>query len=200
MTQPATEQGQPAQGAAEGSQQSTQPPWGSDEEFNPERAWKKIQALEADKEKLKARPTLDAETKRKLAEYDALVEAQKTEAQKQAEETARWQTEAETWRSTSVKSTIKALAATDFEYPDDAVGALDPAKYLDAGGTIDEKAIKADLAALLDARPKWRRGEGESQGPRTPRPNPAQGGGNGQPSSDPAQQFAAILQGRLAGA
>jgi hypothetical protein len=198
VSQQSTEQ-QP-QGGEGVQQQAAAPPWGSDEEFNPERAWKKIQALEADKERLKNRPTLDADAKRKLAEYDALVESQKTEAQKQAEETARWQSEAERWRTTSVASTIKALAATDFEYPDDAVGALDPAKYLGVDGSIDEKTIQTDLAALLEARPKWRRGEGNSPAARTPRPNTAQGASNGQSTSDPAQQFAAILQNRLAGA
>jgi hypothetical protein len=120
----------------------------------------------------------------------------KTEAQRQADELTRWQTEAEKWRTTSVVSTIKALAASDFEYPDDAVGALDPEKYLDAGGVIDEKAIRADLDGLLESRPKWRKDTGSSS-PRLPAPNTSQGTSGKASAADPAQQFAAILQGQM---
>jgi hypothetical protein len=154
VSQQSTEQ-QP-QGGEGVQQQAAAPPWGSDEEFNPERAWKKIQALEADKERLKNRPTLDADAKRKLAEYDALVESQKTEAQKQAEETARWQSEAERWRTTSVASTIKALAATDFEYPD----LLSEREYLAA------KWRPATVAPPFPARTR-RRARPERQPPLT---------------------------------
>jgi hypothetical protein len=56
------------------------PPWGAD--FDPERAWKLVQDLRADKEKLAARPTLTAEQQQQLTEYDRLVEAGKTEQQR----------------------------------------------------------------------------------------------------------------------
>ena len=182
--------------SAEGQQQPT-PPWGDD--FDPEKAWKLIQNLRDDNGKLKERPVLDEDAKRKVAEYDKLVEAQKTEAQKQAEETARWQSEAEKWRAASVGATVKALAAVDFADPDDAVRNLDPANYLDAGGVIDEAAIKKDLAALLDAKPHYRRGDTAAT-PRLPRPNTAQGSGvNGKAAPDPAQEFAAIMAQQLSG-
>jgi hypothetical protein len=192
-------QGAEQQGSAEqqGQQQQAAPPWGDAANFDPEKAWNLIQGLKADKEKLAARPVLDDESKQKLAEYDKFVEAQKTETQKAQEELARWQTDAEKWRGAAVASTVKALAAADFADPDDAVRNVDPAQYLDAGGTINEDAIKADLAKILEAKPHYRRAA-EPQGPRPPRPNVHQGSGQGgRASADPAQEFATILQGAL---
>lgn len=175
-----------------------QPPWGSPEEFNPEKAWNLIQGLRADKEKLAARPVLDDEAQRRLTEYDRLVEASMTEDQRKNEEIARWQSEAEKWRKASVGSQIQALAATEFADPDDAVKALDPEKYLGAGGEIDANAIKADLAALLEAKPHYKRTP-DAPPNRVPAPNPAQGSGaTGATGADPAQEFAAILTKQLA--
>lgn len=133
--------------------------------------------------------------KSKAAEFDKQQEAQKSELEKTQSDLTRWQTEAETWRSAAVSNTVKALAAADFADPDDAVRNLDVSKYLDAGGDIDEKTIQADLAALLEAKPHYRRAE-EQQSPRAPRPNQAQGSG-GQPVTDPAQELAAIVRGQL---
>lgn len=179
---------------ADGQGTAETPPWGED--FDADKAWKLIQNLRADKEKLAARPTLSDDDRRKLAEYQRLEEASKTELERKTEEVTRWQTEAETWRKEAVGSKIQALAATDFADPDDAVKALDPSKYLGAGGEVDTAAIKADLAALLDAKPHYRRAQ--EQTPRLPAPNPAQGSGaNGSGSADPAQQFAAIIGGKL---
>lgn len=132
----------------------------------------------------------------KLSEYDRLVEASKSDLERVQESEQRWQTEAETWRKAAVGSRIQALAAVDFADPSDAVTALAEKNYLDAGGQIDEAAIRTDLAAVLDQKPHWRRTEGAPT-PRVPAPNPAQGSGGGTPSADPAQEFAAILQGQL---
>lgn len=173
------------------------PPWGSDEEFNPEKAWNLIQGLRADKEKLASRPVLDEDAQRKLDEYHRLEEASKTELERKSEEATRWQSEAERWRQLSVTSQVQALAANDFADPDDAVRSLDPSKYLDSGGEIDKAAIKADLDALLEAKPHYRRHQ-QDAGPRVPAPNPAQGSGaNGRPAADPGNEFAAILQQHL---
>ena len=181
---------------SEGQQQQQAPPWGDPANFDPEKAWKLIEGLKADKEKLASRPVLDDTAKQKLAEYDKFVEAQKTEAQKAQEELRRWQDDAERWRGTAVASTVRALAAADFADPDDAVRNLDPANYIDAGGVIDEKAIAADLASLLAAKPHYRRA-GE-QTPRAPKPNTSQGATNGTPT-DPAQLFAGVMQQALGG-
>jgi hypothetical protein len=170
------------------------PPWGED--FDPAKAWTLIQNLRADKEKLAGRPVLDDASKAKLAEYERLEQASKTELERKTEELSRWQSEAEKWRSTSVTSTVKALAAADFADPDDAVRNLDAAKYLDAGGQVDEKAIQSDLAALLEAKPHYKRSTETTS--RVPAPNRAQGSSNGTPSGDPGAEFAGILGGLLA--
>ena len=191
-----SEQEQQAQGAEQQQQQGQTPPWGDPANFDPEKAWSLIQGLKADKEKLASRPVLDDAAKQKLAEYDKFVEAQKTEAQKAQEELHRWQSDAEKWRGAAVASTVRALAATDFADPDDAVRNVDPAQYLGADGVIDEKAIATDLAKLLDAKPHYRR-NAEQSGPRPPRPNANQGSGQSRSSADPAQEFATIMQSRL---
>ena len=51
------------------------PPWGSDDEFDPQKAWNLIQGLKADKEKLSARPVLTDEMQAELAEWQRLKEA-----------------------------------------------------------------------------------------------------------------------------
>jgi hypothetical protein len=174
------------------------PPWGSAEEFNPEKAWNLIQALRADKDKLAARPALTDEQQKQIDEYQRLVEASKTDAQRKDEELARWQTDAEQWRARAVAARVHAIAAADFADPTDAVGAVDPAKYLTAGGEIDEAAIQADLAQVLERKPHWRRSPDGSPAPRVPAPNPAQGSGGGAPvAGDPAAAFAAILQSQM---
>lgn len=170
------------------------PPWGDPENFDPEKAWKLIEGLKADKKELAKRPVLDDAAKAKLDEYDRISEAAKSDLDKANESLARYQTESEKWKSTAVATTVRALAATDFADPDDAVRNVDPAKYLDAGGVIDEKAIAADLAALLEAKPHYRRDQG-SPTPRPPAPNAAQGASaNGAGAADPRAQFGAVLQ------
>lgn len=121
--------------------------------------------------------------------------ANQTEAERLSTELTRWQTEAETWRKAAVGNQIQALAAVDFEYPDDAITALgDTSKYLDAGGQIDQEAIKADLAALLEQRPNWRRQSADT--PRLPAPNHAQGT-SGRTASTPAEELGAFLRSQL---
>lgn len=123
--------------------------------------------------------------------------ANQTEAERQAQELTRWQSEAEKWRTAAVGNRVQALAA-DFADPSDAVSSpefADLGKYLDAGGQIDEAAIQADLAALLERKPHWRRPEG-AQGPRLPAPNPAQGT-SGRTAATPGEEFGAILRGQL---
>lgn len=140
------------------------------------------------------------EAEPKLAELDAIRIANQSETERQAQELVRWQTEAETWRQAAVGNRIQAIATADFADPSDAVGSpefADPSKYLDAGGQIDEDAIKADLGALLERKPHWRRQAGPiDTGPRLPVPNLAQGSG-GRAAANPADEFAAILQRQL---
>lgn len=136
-----------------------------------------------------------------VSQWKALEEASKTETERAKEEAARWQNEATTWRTQAVSSRVETLASSDFADPSDALAGIgDPAKYLDAGGVINEAAIKADLAALLERKPHWRRNTTDPApaGPRTPAPNPAQGSGvNGTAAADPAQQFAALIRSQM---
>lgn len=132
-----------------------------------------------------------------VAQWRQLEEASKSELERKTEELSRWQSEAQSWRSTAVGSRIQALAATDFADPSDAVSSLDVSKYLDAGGQIDDQAIQADLAELLERKPHWRRQEATPASPRIPAPNPNQGSGGGRPAADPAREFASIIQGQL---
>ena len=138
----------------------------------------------------------DAEPK--IAEYDRLIEASKTDLERKTEEVTRWQTDAEKWRTAAVASRIEAMAAVDFADPSDAATALaDPAKYLDAGGQVNETAIQTDLAALLERKPHWRRQDGQPA-PRVPAPNHAQGSGvGGKSAPDPAAEFGALITGQL---
>lgn len=137
----------------------------------------------------------------KLAEYEQMRQSQLTDQQRQSEELTRWQSEAERWRSASIGSKIEALAAPDFEFPADAVGQLDASKYLDAGGVIDEAAIKSDLADLLQRRPNWARQQPNQTlaTPRLPAPNSAQGTSGKAAPNSPAEQLASILQAQLKG-
>lgn len=137
-----------------------------------------------------------AELKAAKAELDQIRAQNQTEAERLTEELSKWQTEAEKWRTNAVGNRIQTLASADFADPSDATAALaDPGKYLDAGGQIDEDAIKADLAAVLDQKPHWRRNS-DNPGPRLPAPNPAQGSG-GAAATNPADEFASILQRQL---
>lgn len=135
------------------------------------------------------------EAKAKAAEFDKLQEANQTESQRQAAEVAKWQTEAETWRGQAVAARIEALAA-DYADPSDASTALAGRNYLDAGGQIDENAIRADLAEVLEKKPHWRKGSDEPSGSRPPIPNLAQGTSGTAAHASPRDQFAALIQGR----
>lgn len=84
MSEPAPETtAQPAQEPTDQTTTATSteaPPWGDD--FDPEKAWKLVQNLRADKEKLASRPALTDEQQRQLGEYNALVEASQTDAER----------------------------------------------------------------------------------------------------------------------
>ena len=167
--------------------QATEPDWKAEARKWEQRAKDNKKALD------EAKPVLD--------QWKQLEEASKTELQRAQEELTRWQSEATTWRTQAVSSRVETLAAADFADPSDALTAIgDPAKYLDAGGSLNEQAIQADLAALLERKPHWRKTEPTAgpAAPRVPAPNPAQGSGvNGKAAADPAAELAAILRSHL---
>jgi hypothetical protein len=80
-----TEETPPVQEGAPAESAPT-PPWGSDENFDAARAWKLIQDLKSDKERLSTRPTLSEEQRQQLDEYNRLVEASKSEEQRRQEQ------------------------------------------------------------------------------------------------------------------
>lgn len=122
--------------------------------------------------------------------------ATQTEAERQAQEVQRLQTEAETWRGVAVSHRAEALAtAKGFIYPDLAIKDLDPSRYLDAGGQINEALLTADIDAVAQKYPDLLRG---SSAPRVPGPNHAQGSGGNPPPSDPRREFAALWQSQTA--
>lgn len=108
----------PAPPAAEAQSGDEKPPWGSEDEFNPEKAWNLIQNLRADKERLSSRPALSEEQQRQLDEYNALVEASKTEAQRREEAEAAARRDAEQARNEAnvLKVALKhGLSEEDFD-------------------------------------------------------------------------------------
>jgi hypothetical protein len=134
-----------------------------------------------------------------VQQFRALEEASKSETQRAQEEATRWQNEASTWRTKAVSSRVETLAADKFADPSDALAAIDPGAYLGAGGDIDDARIAADLDALLERKPHWRKPTGTGPAaPRIPAPNPAQGSGaSGRSGNDPAEQFAALIRQQL---
>lgn len=184
MSEPVVEQ--PQETPETPAQESKEPDWKAEARKWEQRAKDNKKALD------EAKPVLD--------QWKQLEEASKTELQRAQEELARWQSEAGTWRTAAVSSRVETLASADFADPSDALAAIaDPAKYLGAGGEIDEAAIKTDLAALLERKPHWRRNADQAPAtPRVPAPNPSQGSGvNGTAAADPAQQFAALIRSQM---
>jgi hypothetical protein len=122
----------------------------------------------------------------KAAEYDKVLESQKTAEQKAQEAAAAAEARATSLLTRAVKAEVKALAATGFADPDDAATALDPSKYVTPDGDVDTEAIKADLADLLTRKPHWAK---SAPNPGL-KPNPAQGR-SASPPATVAEQIAA---------
>ena len=141
MSEPTPEQQQPeAQAVPEHQKAPETPPWGDD--FDPEKAWKLVQNLRADKEKLASRPTLSPEQQQQLDEYNRLVEASKSEAQRQAEAVEAARREAEMTRAEAIRYKAAATHGIGAEHFD-----------LLGTGTEEEVSARAEkIAALLAAQ------------------------------------------------
>ncbi len=109
------------------------PPWGAD--FDAERAWKLVQDLRSDKEKLAARPVLTDEQKTALAEHDRLVQASKTETQRLQE------------AATSAQQALANAQADAVRYKVAATHGI-PAEHFDLLGTGTEEEITAKAAKI----------------------------------------------------
>jgi len=150
------------------------PPWGAD--FNAEKAWNLVQNLRSDKEKLSAREVLTPDAKQKLAEYDRLVEASKSELEK-AQEAASKVTPLET-------ENLRLKVALEKGLVGDRASLVDRLK----GDSLD--ALRADADSLLELfQPAAPAGQ------QAPKPNPAQGAsanGPAQPSQLTRQDLAGM--------
>lgn len=111
------------------------------------------------------------EAEPKIAEYDRLAEASKTELERAQESATASQARIQQLQARAVKAEVKALAAGQFADPEDAAAFLDLSKYAGEDGEVDTEAISADLSDLLGRKPHL----GKQEPNRTPKPNPAQG-------------------------
>lgn len=127
-----------------------------------------------------------------------LEDAQKTETERLNDQLTAQRERAEKAIRAAVASKVESLAR-DFADPEDAVGSLDLAAFVDEDGVIDSGGIKDALAELLKRKPHWARPD--EGGPRRPAPDRTQGSsGNGNRSpSDPAQVFAGLMEQALKG-
>ncbi|MEU3903314.1 hypothetical protein AB0F20_05795 [Streptomyces goshikiensis] len=127
-----------------------------------------------------------------------LEDAQKSETERLNDQLTAARERAEKAVRAAVASKVEALAR-DFADPEDAVGSLDLAAFVDEDGVIDTDAIKGALADLLKRKPHWARPD--EGGPRRPAPDRTQGSsGNGNRSpSEPAQVFAGLMEQALKG-
>lgn len=132
-------------------------------------------ALAAWKQRAKEAEDRAKEQAAKLKEYE---DAEKTEAERQAEALAAATERAEKATQLAVSAKVEALAAGRFQDPLDAVEALRGGSYVGEDGMVDTEAITAALDGLLERKPHWAATE---PGPRTPRPDPAQGARPGTP-------------------
>lgn len=168
------------------------PPWGDD--FDAEKAWKLVQNLRSDKDKLASRPVLTDEQKTRLAEYDKVLESQKTAEQRAQEAAAAAEKRVESLVTRAVQAEVKALASTGFADPEDASAFLDLKKYATADGDVDTAAITADLADLLARKPHLGKSPATTPGMK---PNPAQGSSAHPPLGLDAQIAAATQSGDI---
>jgi hypothetical protein len=162
-------------GSGQGSQQK--PPWGSDEEFNPEKAWKLIQGLRADNTKVKSeRDALHG----KVQEHERANETAAEKAQREANE-------AKAQAATASADALKLRVALD-KAPDGMsakkVAAL--AKRL-SGSTKEELEADAD-ELFADFKPgdgDGGNGGGGGKGPgRRPKENLRSGSGGSSDEDD----------------
>lgn len=150
------------------------PPWGDDANFDAKKAWNLIEGLKADKEKLSAREVLSDDQKTKLAEYDRLVEASKTELEKAQEAAGKV--------APLAAENLRLQVALDKGLTGDKAGLISRLQ----GETREELAADADQLLSMFASPA---GPETNAAAQAPRPNAAQGSSaNGTPS--PAEEAA----------
>lgn len=122
------------------------PPWGSDDDFQPDKAWKLIQNLraEAAEYKAKAQPVLE--------EHERLRRASQTELDRAREDLNAIAAREQAWRSKAVSAEAKSLA--DRFIDSDAAVALvgDLSAFANPDG-VDTESLKARFEQLAADKP-----------------------------------------------
>jgi hypothetical protein len=127
----------------------------------------------------------DAEPK--VAEYDRLAEASKTDVDRATERATAAEAKATAATQRVARAEVKAALAGLVDNPDSIIEDLNLARFVSDDGEVNDDAI----AALKSKYAAF-------SGRRAPRPDPTQASGsNGATASDPAAELASILQGQL---
>ena len=186
-----TEQEDDAQEADSGSE---------DKPFDRKQAEAKIRKANSEAANLRKRLK---ELEPKAAELQRIKDSEKSESERLNDQLAHANEQIARTRTRLVEARVQALAGSAagersaFTDPEDAVGQLDLASYIDELGDIDEAAIEADLQALLERKPHWAKAQ-PPEGPRRPAPDRTQASGaNKQRSLAPEDEFAGWLKSRL---
>lgn len=125
------------------------------------------------------------EAEPKISEYDRLVAASKTDAERAQEATTAAEQRATTAMQRVARAEVKAALTGLVDDPDSIIEDLNLTRFVDDDGEVNEAA----LAAL---RTKY----SAFTGRRAPRPDPSQASGaQGKAPAGPAQEFASIMQG-----
>jgi hypothetical protein len=125
------------------------------------------------------------ESEPKVAEYDRLAQASKTDAERAQEAQQAAEQRATTAMQRVARAEVKAALSGLVDDPDSIIEDLNLSRFVDDDGEVNEQA----LVALKNKYAAF-------SGRRAPRPDPSQASGaNGSASAGPAQEFASILQG-----
>jgi predicted nuclease with TOPRIM domain len=175
-------------------------PAGEDKPFDRKQAEAKIRKANSEAANLRKRLK---ELEPKAAELQRIKDADKSESERLNDQLTRANEQITRTRTRLVEARVQGLAASAvgeraaFTDPEDAVGQLDLASYIDESGDIDEAAIEADLQALLERKPHWAKSQ-PPEGPRRPAPDRTQASGaNKTRPLAPEDEFAGWLKSRL---
>lgn len=178
LVSPATSAGQGEAVPAAPQTPPATPPWGSAEEFNPERAWSLIQNVRTENTTLKdqltaAQPILDAHEQQRRAEQGELDTAR--------EDLTKATQRGDTWRDRALRSEARAKAAGRFIDADAALALIGDLSGFATDDGVDDAKLTQRLDQLAADKPhlvaptepqgfhKPNRGQGQSgAGPLTP--------------------------------
>ncbi len=124
------------------------------------------------------------ESEPKVAEYDRLAQASKTDADRAQEAQQAAENRATTAMQRVARAEVKAALTGLVDDPDAIIDDLNLTRFVDDDGDVNEAAVSA-------LRQKYASFQG-----RRPRPDLTQASGaNGRTATSPASEFASILQG-----